>query len=259
MGGIMAASSVTPKDPAIRGLAMGLARYGLREILIVTALCAGAGAALWIHVTPWATIAPGALFLFTLYFFRDPRRAPPGGEHVVVSPADGRVMDIEEVDEPEFMGGKALRVGIFLSLFDVHINRAPLAGCVRYVKYRSGRFLAAFNRNAATENESNMVGFETDLVTPDGSPLRVAVRQISGIIARRIVCACGPAQRLARGERFGMIKFGSRTELYLPPGAARLDVRVGDKVRAGSTVIGRVVEAGDEGDEGDEGGRGERR
>ena len=226
-------------------LPMGLARYGLKEILLSLVVSGGAGAALWVYATPWAAAAPGALFLFTLYFFRDPRRVPPEGERLIVAPADGTVMDIEEVDEPEYLGGRAERVGIFLSLFSVHINRAPLAGRVGYVKHRPGRFLAAFNDKASAENESNMIGLETDLEAPSGGKLKVAVKQISGVIARRIVCACREAERLDRGEKFGMIKFGSRTEVYLPPGTATLSVSVGDKVRAGRTVIGTVVGGGE--------------
>jgi phosphatidylserine decarboxylase len=166
-----------------------------------------------------------------------------------VAPADGTVVDIEEVDEPEFLGGRSERVGIFLSLFSVHINRAPLAGRVGYVKYKPGKFFAAFNQRASAENESNIIGLETDLETRAGGKLKVAVKQISGVIARRIVCACREAQQLARGEKFGMIKFGSRTEVYLPPGAAELTVSVGDKVHAGRTVIGRVVTGAGAGDE----------
>ena len=220
---------------------MGLTRYGLREIVLSVLVWGAAGTALGVYVSPWAAAGPGAVFLFTLYFFRDPRRAPPyegteRGERVLVSPADGRVVDIEEVEEPEFLGGRALRIGIFLSILDVHVNRSPLAGRVKLVKYTPGKFLAAFNERAATDNESNLVGIETFL----HEPLRLAVKQISGIIARRIVCTCRETEDLARGERFGMIKFGSRTELYLPPGAAEISVKVGDRVRGGLTVIGEV-------------------
>jgi len=219
-----------------------LTRYGLREVLLAIVVFGGGAAALAYWVTPWAAIAPAVPLLFTLYFFRDPRRVSPGDENTIVSPADGKVVDIEEVDEPEVIGGKAVRVGIFLSILDVHLNRAPLAGRVNYVKYRPGKFFAAFNRKASTENESNTVGLETD-VAPGGKPLLLKVKQISGIIARRIVCACNEGHELARGERFGMIKFGSRTELYLPVGAAELAVGIGDKVRGGRTVIGTVAGA----------------
>ncbi len=222
-------------------LPIGLARYGAREIILSFLLCGAAGAAAWVWISPWAALLPGALLLFTLFFFRDPRRSPPPGEHVIVSPADGKVVDIEQVDEPEYLGGKADRVGIFLSIFSVHVNRAPLAGRIGVVKYKPGKFLAAFNDRASRENESNFIGIETDLDAPAGGKLKLAVKQISGVIARRIVCARGEGELLARGEKFGMIKFGSRTELYLPPGTAELAVRVGDKVRAGKTVIGTVV------------------
>jgi len=224
-------------------------RYGFREVLLAIVVFGGGAAALAIYASPWAAIAPAVPLLFTLYFFRDPRRVSPGDENTIVSPADGKVVDIEEVDEPEVIGGKAVRVGIFLSILDVHLNRAPLAGRVNYVKYRPGKFLAAFNRKASAENESNTVGLETDIAT-GGKPLLLKVKQISGIIARRIVCACNEGNKLARGERFGMIKFGSRTELYLPVGAAELAVGIGDKVRGGRTVIGTVVGAsGRKGDE----------
>ena len=226
-------------------MSFGVTRYGLREVLLALVVCGGGAAALVLWVTPWAAIAPGALFLFTLYFFRDPRRTPRGGEEAIVSPADGKVVDIDEVDEPEVIGGRAVRVGIFLSIFNVHVNRAPLAGRVTHVEYRPGRFLAAFNERAGAENESNTVGLETRHSAPGGGRLRVKVKQISGIIARRIVCACRSGTELARGERFGMIKFGSRTELYLPVGSAELAVGVGDKVRGGRTVIGTVVGASD--------------
>ena len=175
------------------------------------------------------------------------------GEGLVLSPADGTVVDIEEVDGPEFLstseGGKALRVGIFLSIFDCHVNRAPIGGVVRRTEYRPGKFLAAFNRRASTVNESNFVGIEPDreLVAAGGGRgrLKVAVKQISGVIARRIVSVAREGETLARGERFGMIKFGSRTELYLPAGSvAELSVKVGDKVRGGASVIGRLKPVG---------------
>jgi len=221
-----------------------LTRYGLKEILLALVLFGGGAAALALYF-PWAAIVPGVLLLFTLYFFRDPRRAPPGDDGAIVSPADGKVVDIEEVDDGEVIGGRAVRVGVFLSILDVHLNRAPLAGRVTFLKYSPGKFLAAFNKKASTENESNTVGIETAHACPGGGPLRLKIKQISGIIARRIVCACREGQDLARGERFGMIKFGSRTELYLPVGAAELAVGIGDKVRAGRTVIGTVTGAPD--------------
>jgi phosphatidylserine decarboxylase len=167
--------------------------------------------------------------------------APPG-EHLVLSPADGTVVDIAEVDEREFIGGPALRVGIFLSVFSVHVNRAPVAGTVRHLHYRRGRKHAAFRAKAAYANESNSIGLESLHCAGRGAPVRVLVRQIAGVLARRIVCTCRKADRLARGERVGMIKFGSRTELYLPCAAvAGLRVKVGDRVRGGSSVLGVLV------------------
>jgi phosphatidylserine decarboxylase len=224
---------------------MRFAKYGLGTMFLCLFAYAAAGVALWMYVHPAAASAPALLALFTLWFFRDPERAIPPGDEVIVSPADGTVADIEEVDEPEYLGGKALRVGIFLSVFNVHVNRTPLAGTVAMVKYRPGKYLAAFNDKASTDNEANSVGLETTFKNGDGTPLRVLVKQIAGLIARRIVCACSESQQLQRGERFGMIKFGSRTELYLPTGTVSdLRVKVGDKVRGGATVIG-ILGGGD--------------
>ncbi len=218
-----------------------LTTYGLGTLLGTGAILAAAGAALWINVHPWTVTVPGALFVFCLWFFRDPDRVLPEGEDLVLSPADGTVADIEEVDEPDFVGGRATRIGIFLSVFNCHVNRVPVGGKVRRVSYRRGKFLAAFNERASAENESNFVGIETDRRLPSGGPLRVAVKQISGVIARRIVCACRENDAVSRGQRFGMIKFGSRTELYLPPeSVAELSVKVGDKVRGWTSVIGRL-------------------
>lgn len=221
-----------------------LARYGLGTLWGISAILAAAGAALWIYLHPWAAAAPGALFLFSLYFFRDPDRRLPEGEDLILSPADGTVVDIEEVDGtdegPAFVGGRAVRVGIFLSIFSCHVNRAPLGGVVRLARYRPGKFFAAFNKRASAENESNFVGIETDRKLSE-EPLRIAVKQISGTIARRIVSTAREGDALSRGERFGMIKFGSRTELYLPAeSVAELTVKVGDKVRGGASVIGRL-------------------
>jgi phosphatidylserine decarboxylase len=224
---------------------MRFARYGLGTMFLTLLVLDAAGAVLWLFVHPAAASVPALLALFTLWFFRDPERSIPPGDEVVVSPADGTVADIGEVDEPEFVGGKALRIGIFMSVFNVHVNRTPLAGMVRYIKYRPGKYLAAFNDKASADNEANSVGLETAFATSDGLPLRVLVRQIAGLIARRIVCACVEAQSLARGERFGMIKFGSRVELYLPVGSiGELGVKVGDKVRGGATVIGTLARRG---------------
>lgn len=185
---------------------------------------AGAGGA----VFAWAgwTLLAGAGFC--AFFFRDPERHPPGDAAAVLAPADGRVTEAGPADEGE-PGGQ--RVSIFLSIFDVHINRAPAAGEIRAVRYRQGAFRAAFRRDAAERNERN----ELEMTTERGT---VRIRQIAGVVARRIVCRVRAGDRLAPGERFGLIRFGSRTDLLLPAGVT-LSVRAGDRVRGGLTVIGK--------------------
>jgi phosphatidylserine decarboxylase len=171
------------------------------------------------------------LLVFVFSFFRDPERKPPPGDAAAVAPADGTVTDIEEVDEPHFLGARALRVGIFLSVFNVHVNRAPLDGTVRKVVYRKGRFLDARDPRCRTENEWNLVGVE-------GARGPFAIRQVTGFIARRIVCPVREGDPLVRGQRMGMIKFGSRTELLVPVGArVKVETAVGAKVKGGETVI----------------------
>lgn len=151
--------------------------------------------------------------------------------------------DIETVEEPEFLGGKALRIGIFLSPLNVHVNRSPARGVVRHRHYREGKFLAAYDRRAVEENESCALGIECP-GAPGRPPLRILVRQVVGVAARRIVCPAEPGLALERGERYGMIKFGSRTELWVPVNAGfACRVKVGDVVRGGSTVIGKVEAA----------------
>jgi phosphatidylserine decarboxylase len=147
------------------------------------------------------------------------------------------VTDIETVDEPHFIGGPAVRIGIFLSIFSVHVNRAPARGRVEWLEHKEGAFHDARKAAAQRENECNWIGIvRDDLGGPDG--VRLAVRQISGAIARRIICPLEQGARVARGGLIGMIKFGSRTELYLPAGSgAEVRVRVGDKVKGGESVL----------------------
>ncbi len=186
---------------------------------------AAATAAAW-FVAPWLVILPAALLVFTLWFFRDPPRTIPDGPGLIVSPADGRVTDIVEIEEAELIN----RVGIFLSVFDVHVNRAPADCRVVYTAEFEGTYHDARSPAASTHNTARTWGFEC----PDGVVL--VVRQITGAIARRIVPWARLDQRLARGERFGMIRFGSRTEICLPL-EAEVAVRVGDRVQGGSTII----------------------
>jgi phosphatidylserine decarboxylase len=179
-----------------------------------------------------AAALPLAAFLFVLFFFRDPSRPRPDGEGLVLSPADGRVVDLTTVEDSRFPGGHARRLSIFLSLFDVHVNRAPVAGTVQRVEYSRGRFRAAFRGKASEENERNRIDLDTQL-----GP--VAVTQIAGAVARRIVCDVAAGDRLAAGERFGMIRFGSRVDLFLPV-SARPRVARGDRVRAVATVLAEL-------------------
>jgi phosphatidylserine decarboxylase len=167
---------------------------------------------------------------FTVYFFRDPEREIPEGEGVVVAPADGKIIEISETFEREFLKSSAYKVSIFLSVFDVHVNRIPVSGRISYFRYRRGAFHAAFRETASFENEQSVIGIETE-----GG--KVLVKQIAGIIARRIVCNVREGYEVRRGERFGMIKFGSRVDLFLPKDT-RLQVELHQKVKAGTTIIG---------------------
>ncbi|MEK7269530.1 MAG: phosphatidylserine decarboxylase [Planctomycetota bacterium] len=211
-----------------------LTPHGMRELLLYALpfLPLAVAAGVWLH--PAAAIPPAAIGCAIAAFFRDPERAIPGGEETMVSPADGTVMDIEEVDEPEFIGGRATRIGIFLSILSVHVNRSPVAGVVESVRRKRGAFHLAYKPEAITENEASAIGIAA------GPPwgCRILVRQITGAAARRIVCPLEPGATLARGARFGMIKFGSRTEVWIPKATpVRIAVSVGDAVRGGSSVL----------------------
>ena len=169
-----------------------------------------------------------AAALASLGFFRDPEREVPSIPGGVLAPADGRVMQIDEVSDP--FVGPAVRVAIFLSPLDVHVNRAPIGGLVAGVVYSRGRFVPAYKPEAGVGNERCMVHLQ-------GDSARVTVTQIAGVVARRIVCRVGPGDKLAVGERFGMIRFGSRTDCCMPRGTD-IRVRVGDRVKGGVTLLG---------------------
>ncbi len=173
-------------------------------------------------------------FVWSLIFFRDPDRRSPSDRNLLLAPADGRITDIETINEDNFIGGSALRIGIFMSIFDVHINRAPCDVKIEKSTYRKGKYKNAMSPEAGLVNESNDLG----LVREDEPQDKLIVRQISGAIARRIVCKAETGQQLIRGEKFGMIKFGSRTELYVPISEnVKCLVKIGDKVKAGLTPI----------------------
>ncbi len=181
----------------------------------------------------WIPVVPLCL---VIWFFRDPPRRVPQGEGIHVSPADGKICEITRLERDEFIGGPAVRIGIFLSIFNVHLNRASAAARVIALKYSRGEFLNALNPQSALRNENIWIGLE-ETAPPHR---RFIVRPIAGAIARRIVCVLRTGDELARGEKFGMIKLGSRTELILPDGDdLRICVEVGQRVKAGSTTVAR--------------------
>jgi phosphatidylserine decarboxylase len=199
-----------------------------RWILLILASVA---IAVW-FVSAWLSLVFLALFLFTIVFFRDPDRAVPADPSLIVAPADGRVSDIAELDEREILKTKTRRVGIFLSIFDVHTNRAPIDGRIIYRQHHEGLCLDARHPDCPEKNEAMTWAFENARGT-------IVVRQLTGAIARRIVAWANVGDELKKGERFGMIRFGSRTELYLPLEAEVL-VKTGDHVSGGSTIVARL-------------------
>jgi phosphatidylserine decarboxylase len=171
--------------------------------------------------------------LFTLYFFRDPEPNVPQGAGLVLSAAHGKVDFIDEIEEARFMGGQCRRVSTFLSVFDVHVQRAPVSGRIAFLSYSEGQFLNALKAESATLNENLLFGIET------ANGLKVGVRLIAGLIARRIVPFVQTSETVPAGERISLIQFGSRVDVYLPL-TARVQVRIGDKVVGGETVIARL-------------------
>lgn len=203
-------------------------------LLFATLLAAG---------TPWWYVSalPATMAFALLWFFRDPARMIPTSPGCVVSPADGTVVDIEKFDHDEFLEGPAVKIGIFLSLMNVHVNRSPLPARVIALQYRPGKFWAAMRREAAEENERLTLWLEEEA----WPHRRMIVRQIAGFVARRIVCTLRTGQTLARGEKIGLIKLGSRTELVLPmEERLELMVLVGMRVKGGTTILARYLEEG---------------
>ena len=186
----------------------------------------------WLTSPAWA-IVPVLLAVFFLWFFRDPERAIPDDVGAIVSPGDGKVTDVV----PTTVGNKQmLRISIFLSVFDVHVNRSPIAGVVREIRYQRGKFLNAMNVISAEQNEQN-------IVTVEGDGQRVVFKQIAGLLARRIVFHPKVGDRLERGQRVGLIKFGSRVDV-LCDASARISVKVGDRVKGGASVLAYVQAQG---------------
>ncbi len=185
----------------------------------------------------WFIAIPFLEYAFVLYFFRDPERKVVENPSNLLAPADGVVSHIEECEDPGYLGEKAIRVSIFLSILDVHINRAAYKGKVSYIKYKKGEFLNAMSNDSLHLNEYNDIGVETD----NPKMKKYMQRQIVGLIARRIVCDLNEGDNLEQGQQYGMMKFGSRTDLFIPKStAATIEISVGDKVKAGITVLASI-------------------
>lgn len=217
---------------------MKFAREGL--IFIAIALVLAVAAIVWaLGHSSWPfwllAVVLTVIALWVAYFFRDPEREGERGDRLVVAPADGKLVLITEVDEPSFTHGRATRLSIFMNVFNVHVNRYPVSGTVKYVRYNEGKFLNAMAENSSLENEQMSVGIET-------GPHRVLVRQIAGLIARRIVTYSREGERVEQGQRMGLIRFGSRVDVFLPIGST-LRVRVGDTTTAGATVLAELPPA----------------
>ncbi|WP_177503170.1 phosphatidylserine decarboxylase family protein [Anaerosinus sp.] len=185
-------------------------------------------------IDPLWTVFPIVLAAFFTFFFRNPQRQIPTDKNLIVSPADGKVMGIVEVDENDFVNERCNKVIIFLSVFDVHINRSPMNGEIKFQQYTCGRFIPAYKDSVGFENERHTIGIEN-------GNMRIIVTQIAGILARRIVSWVTLGNVLEKGERYGLIKFGSCTELVMPKNV-EICVKKGDKVVGGETVIGRIKE-----------------
>jgi phosphatidylserine decarboxylase len=184
----------------------------------------------------------GSLFLlgltsFILFFFRDPERKVPQGEDLILSPADGKVIDISEVEEENFLHSRVKVVRIFMSIFNVHVQRSPVKGKVEWIKYKPGKFMAAYTEKASEGNESNLIGIRKSN-KPNSNRQRIIVKQIAGSVARRICCWCKEGNNLVAGQRIGMVRFGSRADVYLPQ-EVEIKVKKGDRVVGGETLLGK--------------------
>jgi len=180
----------------------------------------------------WGGWILALLPVFTIYFFRNPVPEIPPGDHLVVAPGEGRVIQIIQVEEPAFIKGPATRISIFLSVFNVHVQRAPISGEVGYRHYNPGKYLAAWNPKASEENEQASTGIQS-------GPHKVLVRQIAGLIARRVVTDHPEGRMVSRGDRIGIIRFGSRVDLFIPPGW-EVTCAEGDRVKVGESVLARI-------------------
>ena len=214
---------------------MNFAREGLVFIVIAALLAAG-GYAVALKFRSWPlwllAFFLTLIAIWVAYFFRDPERTGARGERLVVAPADGKVVQITEVDEPAFLKGRAIQISIFMNVFNVHVNRYPVSGTVGYVHYNPGKFLNAAADKASLENEQSSVGIETERY-------RVLVRQIAGLIARRIVTYSRVGDPAKQGERFGLVRFGSRVDVFVPVGSKVL-ISTGQTTTAGVTLVAEM-------------------
>jgi phosphatidylserine decarboxylase len=214
---------------------VSFAREGLVFIAIAALIAAGTYAAA-LNRRSWPlwllAFVLTVLVLWVAYFFRDPERTGARGQDLVVSPADGRVIEIVEVDEPSFLQGRAIRISVFMNVFNVHVNRYPVSGRVAYVHYNPGKFMNAAAEKASLDNEQMSVGVQ-------GARHRVLFRQIAGLIARRIVTYSRVGDDAEQGERMGIIRFGSRVDVFVPVGST-IRAKIGDKPSAGVTVLAEL-------------------
>jgi phosphatidylserine decarboxylase len=214
-----------------------ITKYGVDVVAVVLVVAVAVSLLSWFLIDIRAlkyTLIAVALFLlaFTLYFFRDPDRSSPAGERLVLAPADGTIVQVTEVQEAEFLAGPAVQVSIFMSPLNVHVNRYPVTGRVGLFRHIPGEFLVAFDDKSSSRNERTLIGIES----PHG---RLLFKQIAGFVARRIVAPVQVGDSTVAGARFGMIRFGSRVDILLPP-TTRLRVQVGDRTTAGETVLGEL-------------------
>jgi phosphatidylserine decarboxylase len=214
---------------------MNFAREGLAFILIAALIAAG-GYAFALNRRSWPlwllAFVLTLLAIWVAYFFRDPERTGERGERLVIAPADGKIVQIAELDESDFLKDRAVRISIFMNVFNVHVNRYPVSGTVRYLHYNKGKFINAAADKASLENEQSSVGLETE-------SRRVLVRQIAGLIARRIVTYSKVGQHVDQGDRMGIIRFGSRVDVFIPR-EAKMRVKVGENTVAGVTVLAEL-------------------
>lgn len=220
-------------DNAIKNIGGCLSKEGLWIIvglaLATGAITVGALVTHFVHLTVISVLTV-ALTGFTVYFFRDPERAIPNVSNTVLSPADGKVIAIQDEFEKAYVNASTTRVSIFLSLFDVHVNRIPISGRIGYFRYQAGSFVQAYKSEASSANEQTIIGIEND-------DTKILFKQIAGILARRIVCNVREGNVVKQGERFGMIMFGSRVDIFIPK-KFEIRVQLNQKVRGGLSIIG---------------------